>query len=1125
MEKTLVKLEETWKDITFEFSQHKNTDIKLIRISEENFEMLEENQVAVTSMFSSRYLATFEDRCVYWQKSLAAIAEVVQLLAEVQRSWSFLENLFIGSEEVKKELPKESEKFVGIDKEVKAILKEGENTKIAVQFCNQNNVFQRLEEVQKQLTLCEKALNDFMDSKRRAFPRFYFVSPADLLDILSNGNAPAKVMCHMPKIFQAIETLYLKEDGERPIATAMETCVGKEIVQFPEPLKLVGKVENYLMDVIDCMKKSLNIIASKSVVNQHQMPKPEWLKQDPAQITILINMTNWSRAVEGAFAGLKGNPKSMEKALEEQIEGLSALIKMVQGDLDRPMRQKIMCLITIDAHSRDIIDKLIVEKCTVADDFQWQAQLKVYYDTDKRDFFFKIADAKLWYGYEYLGNGPRLVVTPLTDRIYVTATQALHLKMGCAPAGPAGTGKTETTKDLANAVAKACYVFNCSDQMDYKGLGGIFKGLAASGSWGCFDEFNRLVPEVLSVCAVQFKAVLDAIKEGKTRFLLQDDEIGLDPTCGAFITMNPGYLGRSELPEGLKALFRPITVVVPDLQLICENMLMAEGFIDAKSLATKFTVLYFLCRDLLSKAAHYDWGLRAIKSVLVVAGSFKRAEPTLPEQGLLMRALRDFNIPKIVADDLDIFFGLLGDLFPGVDVPRKRDMRFEGIINDAAREMGLFPDPEYILKVVQLGELLEIRHCVFTMGNPGAGKSTTWKTLAKAQDKDNKKTVIVDLDPKVVSTNELYGVVLLATREWKDGLLSKTMRDLSQAPGTNPKWIILDGDLDANWIESMNSVMDDNKILTLASNERIVLKPHMRMIFEIRDLRFATPATVSRAGILFISDTFGSQWRAYVKSWIAKKDPGKYTEEIKVMLGQLFEKYVPETFIHCKKTFKYLIPTMEISMIIAICKLLESIMDKSPDLKPLEYLFVFACIWCIGGGFAEKDGKDFKKEFSNWWKEKWKTIKFPSKGTVFDYYVDLENTKLEEWNKMGAKEIDPDTTRPISSYTVPTVDTISANYLMKQFISVEHSPMLIGNAGCGKTQITMGLLTDLTTTTDQYIMQVVNFNFYTDSMLLQNVLEQQLEKKAGRTYAPVGKFKLIYFIDDLNMPALDPYNT
>lgn len=203
--------------------------------------------------------------------------------------------------------------------------------------------------------------------------------------------------------------------------------------------------------------------------------------------------------------------------------------------------------------------------------------------------------------------------------------------MGCAPAGPAGTGKTETTKDLSSCLAKAIYVFNCSDQMDYQGMGGIFKGLAASGSWGCFDEFNRLLPSVLSVCSVQFKQVTDAIKNNSKTFRIEEDELTLDKTCGVFITMNPGYLGRAELPEGLKALFRPITVVVPDLELICENMLMAEGFTEAKTLAKKFTTLYALCSALLSKAMHYDWGLRAIKSVLVVAGVFKRAEPELPE--------------------------------------------------------------------------------------------------------------------------------------------------------------------------------------------------------------------------------------------------------------------------------------------------------------------------------------------------------------------------------------------------------------------------------------------------------------------------------------------------------------
>ena len=606
----------------------------------------------------------------------------------------------------------------------------------------------------------------------------------------------------------------------------------------------------------------------------------------------------------------------------------------------------------MDAHSRDIILLLKEQGVRQADEFQWQSQLKNYWDDEKKDFNFKIADAVLAYGYEYLGNGPRLVVTPLTDRIYVTATQALHLKMGCAPAGPAGTGKTETTKDLSSCLAKAIYVFNCSDQMDYLGMGGIFKGLAASGSWGCFDEFNRLLPSVLSVCSVQFKAVTDAIKEDRPQFTIEGDSLTLDKTCGVFITMNPGYLGRAELPEGLKALFRPITVVVPDLELICENMLMAEGFTDAKVLAKKFTTLYALCRDLLSKAMHYDWGLRAIKSVLVVAGSFKRAEPDLPEIDLLMRALRDFNTPKIVADDLKIFMGLLSDLFPGVNPPRKRFMDFEEVIRQSVVDQELHPHEDFILKVVQLKELLQIRHCVFIMGTPGCGKSSTWKTLAKAQTKAGNKTTAVDLNPKVQKTDQLYGIVHPQTREWIDGLLSCTMRELSQRPGTDPKWIILDGDLDANWIESMNSVMDDNKILTLASNERIKLLPHMRLIFEIKNLKFATPATVSRAGILFISDATGYQWQSFIQSWIARM---KYDDARKLELKSLFEKYVQKSIDHIRKTFKYLIPQVDISTIVSLCKLLESMYTKF-DVRNNELLFAFCCVWCLGAGFGEKDG-------------------------------------------------------------------------------------------------------------------------------------------------------------------------
>jgi len=246
---------------------------------------------------------------------------------------------------------------------------------------------------------------------------------------------------------------------------------------------------------------------------------------------------------------------------------------------------------------------------------------------------------------------------------------------------------------------------------------------------------------------------------------------------------------------------------------------------------------------------------------------FKRAEPDIAEDAILMRALRDFNLPKIPEHDLFVFYGLLSDLFPGIKVERKRDMDFEKLITECSLESKMYPDETYILKIVQLYELLDVRHCVFVMGPPGSGKSITWKILAKAQTKNNMKTTIVSMDPKVVSTGDFYGHIL-PSKEWKDGLFSNKLRSMGQIPGSDPKWILLDGDLDANWIESMNSVMDDNKILTLANNERIFLKPHMKAIFEIRDLDHATPATVSRAGILYISDDSGYQCKCYYKSWM-----------------------------------------------------------------------------------------------------------------------------------------------------------------------------------------------------------------------------------------------------------------
>ena len=1178
MEVSLAKLEVTWAKVEWAQMKHKDTDVNTIKLGEEDFEALEDNQVVVQGMLANRYMKTFEEAITGWNKKLMMVADVNQILSEIQRTWAYLESLFIHSDEVKKELPEAADRFKKIDGVVKQILKEACGVKNVVQSSNKAGLLKDLENQQGQLEMCEKALADYMESKRRAFPRFYFVSTADLLDILSNGNNPVKVMTHMNKCFQAIEKLTLDTEkpaaGKRPKAKGIVSCVGKETIPFKSEMTLAGKVEEYMNLIIEKMRSELKLHCFDAM-QAYGNPKPrhEWCFDWSSQLGLVVNQIYWCQEVEAAFDAMAaGDAGAMKKYSEMQVAQITDLIASTKRDLDKPSRQKIMNMITIDAHSRDMVIGIMEKGETDKKCFKWMSQLRTYWDSDIDDSVIRICDASFPYGYEYLGNGGRLVITPLTDRIYITATQACWLSMGTAPAGPAGTGKTETSKDLSSQLGKSMYVFNCSPEMDYRSMGDIFKGLAASGSWGCFDEFNRLVPEVLSVCSVQYKCVTDAQKrkanmpgrgldfvdkEGvkhdaiqNYKFVAADGvEMPLEEGCSGFITMNPGYIGRAELPESLKALFRPITVMVPDRQLIMENMLMAEGFVEAKMLAKKFASLYYLLEDMLSPQTHYDWGLRAIKSVLVVAGSLLRAEEGQDESDVLFRALRDFNIPKILAADMVIFMGLLGDLFIGVDPPRKRDMEFEKVIEQCTEEMGLTVEDDFTLRIVQLSELLAIRHCIFLMGVTGGGRTEVYRVLAKAIQKgvnlpeaqivndylrscNKTKVVIRDINPKAISTQEFYGYVNLSTREWKDGMMSYYMRELATIPDEDPKWIILDGDLDANWIESMNSTMDDNRLLTLPSNERIRLLPHMKLIFEIRNLKFATPATATRAGIVYVSEKL--QWYNMIQSWIKRVVP-EYAVKAKwknpdlpsKYILELVDKYVPKTIFEMKKSFQHITPLETMNFCTTLVNVLEGMLrpenlNAKADQAAFESYFVLAMVWAFGGGLAPKDGIDYRKDFDKWWKRTWSAVKFPGKGSVFDYYINAKSGKFAPWADLVPEvEYDSQVTA-MSSLFVPTAETSAFTYFLDMMLELKAPIMFVGPAGTGKTALVKGKLASQ----PEGIMSLnINFNYFTDVLSFQKILESQLEKKAGVNYGPPGQNKLIYFVDDLNMPKLDAYDT
>ncbi|XP_067212065.1 dynein beta chain, ciliary [Linepithema humile] len=1120
MEKYMKELKITWSKMEFEREVHSRTGATLIRASEELIETLEENQVQLQNLITSKFIAHFLEEVSSWQKKLSIADQVTTVWFEVQRTWMHLESIFMSSEDIRRQLPVDAERFDHIDKQFKEMTEEMAKTPNVVEATNKDGLVSSLDVLQKGLVLCEKALAEYLETKRLAFPRFYFVSSSDLLDVLSNGNQPEIVAKHLTKLFDSMARLNFAANFR--YALGMFAKDGEYVVFANCEMICEGPVEAWLNRLQSAMRVSIRHYFSEAVVTYEEKPREQWLFDYPAQVSLCGTQIWWTTEVNIAFGRLEeGYDNSIKDYLKKQISQLSTLITLLIGELTKQERQKVMTICTIDVHSRDVVTKLVQSKVESAQAFQWQSQLRHRWDEKEKDCFANICDAQFKYSHEYLGNTPRLVITPLTDRCYITLTQSLHLVMGGGPAGPAGTGKTETTKDLGRALGIMVYVFNCSEQMDYKSCGNIYKGLAQTGAWGCFDEFNRITVEVLSVVAVQVKSIQDAIRDKKEKFNFMGEMIGLEPTVGIFITMNPGYAGRTELPENLKALFRPCAMVVPDFELICEIMLVAEGFQDARVLARKFITLYTLCKELLSKQDHYDWGLRAIKSVLVVAGSLKRGDPGRPEEEVLMRALRDFNIPKVVSDDLPVFMGLIADLFPALDVPRKRDVEFEKMVKQAAADLSLQPEDGFILKVVQLEELLEVRHSVFIVGIAGSGKTQVWKSLFKTYHNVKRRPVYNDLNPKAVTNDELFGIINPATREWKDGLFSVIMREQANLGGENPKWIVLDGDIDPMWIESLNTVMDDNKVLTLASNERIALTPAMRLLFEISNLRTATPATVSRAGILYINPQ-DLGWNPYVTSWVEKRPlPNE-----KSNLVMLFDKYIPTCLETLRTRFKKITPIADMAHVEMLCHLLHCLLK--PELTAgdfykeyYELYFVFAAVWAFGSAMFQDQTVDYRVEFTKWWVNEFKHVKFPPQGTVFDYYIDNETKSFVPWTERLPKfELDPEI--PLQAVLVYTSESIRIKYFLDLLMPEKHPIMLVGTAGCGKTVLVAEKLLHLS---ENYAVSNVPFNFYTSSEMLQKILEKSLEKKAGRNYGPPGNKTLVYFIDDMNMPEVDTYGT
>eukprot|EP00002_Diphylleia_rotans_P006932 TRINITY_DN1638_c0_g1_i1.p1 TRINITY_DN1638_c0_g1~~TRINITY_DN1638_c0_g1_i1.p1 ORF type:complete len:4126 (-),score=976.49 TRINITY_DN1638_c0_g1_i1:597-12974(-) len=1130
IEFALDKMMKEWEPINFDVVDYRDSGTSILRGSDDINQMLDDHIAMTQSMSFSAFKKPFEERIAKWEEKLQLVAEILEEWTTCQRQWLYLEPIF-HSEDINRQMPTEGKRFAQVDKTWRKIMGDVKKNPHVLTFSSTDKLLENLQESNRLLELVQKGLSDYLETKRLAFPRFYFLSNDEMLAILSQATDPKAVQPHLRKCFENIASLEFESDLK---ITAMYSAEGEK-VPFNKPFYPKGNVENWLLEVENTMKSSIHHTLKQSLVAYPKTKRSQWVQDWPGQIVLAGSQIYWTAAVERAIT--QAATAGLRKLRDVLLRQLTDLTDLVRRNLKPLARLTLGSLIVIDVHARDVVSRMIEAGVSTIYDFDWIGQMRYYWY--ESDCVVRMVNSSFVYGHEYLGNTSRLVITPLTDRCYMTLTSALHMQLGGAPQGPAGTGKTESTKDLAKALAKQCVVFNCSDGLDYLAMGKFFKGLAASGAWACFDEFNRIDLEVLSVIAQQILTIQKAIQSKLKRFVFEGVELNLNPAFAVFITMNPGYAGRTELPDNLKALFRPVAMMVPDYSMIAEISLFSFGFRDAGPLAKKMTATFKLSSEQLSSQDHYDFGMRAVKTVISAAGNLKREFPKMAEELILLRALSDCNTPKFLAEDLPLFNGIISDLFPGVKQQQIDYGELMRAIQAVCNETNIQAVDSFTLKCIQLYETTVVRHGLMLVGPTGGGKTTCTRTLAKALSKlkDNPqfgaaKVRTWFLNPKSITMGQLYGEFDPTTHEWADGILAKLVRMGAEDSTTDKKWVILDGPVDALWIENMNTLLDDNKKLCLSSGEIIALKNTQTMMFEVEDLSEASPATVSRCGMVYMEPSALGILPLFT-SW-SKGLPAVFNG-YHAKLIHLFEIYVPQMLVFLRKNVREIVPSIDGVLIHSMMQILDSFLipvTKGEDGSPLpvaqvpdisdliEPMFIFALIWSVGCSSDKEGRKLLDRHLRDEMSKHGSSCELPEANSIYDYKYDMKTKSWIGWMDT-IPEFRLNSKLQFSQMIVPTIDSVRHTFLLDLLIVNQKNVLVVGPTGTGKSiTVSEKLMKGLD---ERYLPVLVNFSAQTSANQTQDILDGKMDKRRKGVFGPPAGRYMIIFVDDVNMPAKEKY--
>lgn len=1127
----LQQVREAWTTYALEWVDYRH-ECLLLKGFDAVCSLAAEHAGGLRAMAASPHYRVWEEEARLWEERVARIQTTFALWADVQRQWVYLHGVLGGRADMAHLLPVECARFQSISSEFLALLKKAAKAVHVLDVVNVAGVRPTLERLAELLHRLQTALSEYLERERARFPRFYLVGDDDLLAMLGLGSDVAAMQVHFKSMWAGLGRVHV--EGRRMVR--IETTAG-ELLDLKEPIEvrdgtpvhewlqaLEAALPRALAAALPRVLDALPDLAEATVESQARAPIDAlvaWLQSAPAQLLVLACQITFVQRVEAVPWTHEGLVP-----LRDWLDTLlSALAEACSVEAVRARAEALVCLLT---HSADVVAALPVRGRAA-----WAQELR--HSLHGTSVQVRLAHATFEYGFELIEPRERLVQTPLTSAAYTTLLAALASGRGGAPFGPAGTGKTETVKALGAEVGRLVLVFNCDSQFDLRAMRRLLTGLGRLGAWGCFDEFNRLDEHVLSSVSQQVQMMQAALSSGSDT---------VRPTTGLFVTMNPAYAGRSRLPDNLVKLFRRVAMTEPDAAQIVQVLLRVHGFSNADALARKMVLLFRLCAEQLSAMPHYDFGLRALKAVLTRAGRLRRAAPALDEASVMAHSVQDTVAPRLVTADAPLLSELVRDVFPGVHAAPDADA--------ALQEALIHEDPVWRAKLCQLHRVLQVSQGVVLMGPTGTGKTRAWRTLLEALARiDGRAGVAHVIEPKVLTKDALYGHLDPTTREWTDGLFTHILRRaLEPREREKRHWIVWDGDLDPEWVETLNSVLDDNRQLTLPTGERLALPDHVRLLFEVDSVAYATRATITRCGMVWFAENDAqASWAQVleaVRAMPVDEDLGSGAAAASAAPAQVAEAVAP-----------YLAPDGVLAAVAAQAATLPHVMEPSaarsratlaallrsavrqvqlyavrhPDfpLSPADVrlyaqrAFVLALVGALAGD-APLDAHVALSDAVRLHM----ADELPGALGVSLLLYGVDAAPGAPWfawaSRVPTVEVDA---RALATgeVVVPTVDTVRYESLLQALLQDEQPVVLCGPPGSGKTMVLLAALRSL----PDVDVVTLNLSSQTAPDTLLRTLEAhcQYEPNLGgqRLVPRAPGRRLVLFCDEINLPAPDKYGT